>query len=109
MHIKGTKRYPPVQKSNAEPHQLNNRNQMTQNTDTTKSTIPDHFLGVISLLKQEILETLNQKMDTIQSQVQDLQQAQHFSPPQITNPLSIFRPQIQIPQQPFNPIQTYQQ
>ena len=64
---------------------------------------------MVRLLKEEILETFNQKINTIQTQVQQLHQA-HQTQMQIQNPTMI-RPQIQVPQQQmrFPPLQIYHQ
>ena len=74
---------------------------------------------MIRLLKEEILETLGQKIKDIQFQVQHLQQTHqiplqqtHQIPPQQTHlipPQGLpLRPPLQIPQPPFNPMQTFQ-
>ena len=100
-HIKGTKRQPSSIKNNL----------LTKNEETQKYTAPDHFLEVVRLLREEILDTLNQKVDSMQNQLQHLQQIYQSPLPaslptqyQI-QPIQIPRPVPSLPHQnPFNPI-----
>ena len=69
-HIKGTKRQPSSIKNNVTHH----NNLLTKNEKTQKYTAPDHFLEVVRLLREEILDTLNQKVDSMHNQLQHLQQ-----------------------------------
>ena len=101
-HVKGTKRQPPTVKNSVAHNNKQSKNDMSE---------PGHFLDMIRLLKEEILETLGQKIKDIQFQVQHLQQNHqlplqqtHLIPPQGL-PL---KPPFQIPQPPFNPMQTFQ-
>ena len=117
-HVKGTKRQPPTVKSSVKHNNNQSKNDMSG---------PGHFLDMIRLLKEEILETLGQKIQDIQTQVQHLQQTHqippqqtHQIPPQQTHQILPqqthlippqrlpFRPPLQIPQPPFNPMQAFQ-
>ena len=112
-HVKGTKRKPPVIKNNV-TH--NNKNNLLPGNNKTLPE-PDHFLEVIRLLKEEILDTLNKKINAVQNQMQNLQQTHQTQPPQTLpsqppiQTLQMTRPHILFPQQTnFNPMMqtTYQ-
>ena len=111
FHIKGTKRKPDVIK-NTVTHKNNLPN---KNVEGAKLLEPDHFLEVVRLLKEEMLDTLNQKIDSMQNQIQQLQQthqAPHLNPLPTQLPVQTIqlpRSHMQIPQQSnFNPIHQYQ-
>ena len=85
-HVKGTKRHPPVRKINVEENRVKGKSG-EDNLPRKKSIVGENndtgsFLEMISLLKQEILETLNQKITSIQSQIQQIHQAQSSTFPQ---------------------------
>ena len=82
-HVKGTKRHPPVKKINVKQNQEQGYKGKTETSKSTGSPSNEsgHFLEMLSLLKQEILEKLNQNMSLIQSQIQQIQSQQAQSLP----------------------------
>ena len=112
-HVKGTKRQPETVKSGVVEN--NKKNDKESKNDIAE---PGHLLDMIRLVKVEILETLGQKIQDIQFQVQHLKQTHQIPPhqppqhtyqipPQQTH-LIPPRPPLQIPQPPFNLMQTFQ-
>ena len=71
----------------------------------------DSFLEVVRLLREEILDTLNQKIDLMQNQIQHLQQQTYQSPLPTSLPTQYSNQPIPIPrhvqnlphQNQFNP------
>jgi len=65
---------------------------------------PDHFLEIVRLMKEEIMETLHKKITSIENHLHHLQQTQNSQIPQF--PIQTMPMVRQIPQQAnFNPIQ----
>ncbi|MGB1915918.1 MAG: hypothetical protein ACPHL3_08115, partial [Paracoccaceae bacterium] len=101
-HIKGTRRHPPVNKNQTtwRDHTDYTEPNQSANSDQTNKFDSNSFLEVINLMKQEILQNLNQKITTIQTQMQQLQQAH---PPQLQTPnTTMVGPQIMLPRPPIS-------
>ena len=101
-HVKGTKRHPPSIRNN-----VTHENELFTNNEIPKKHAEPDFLEVVRLLREEILGTLNQKIDSMQNQLQHLQQT--YKSPLPTQypiqPIPIPRPLQSLPlQNQFNPI-----
>ena len=104
-HIKGTTRKPKEIKNDV----TQNNNSSEKIDETSKSPEPNHFLEVVGLLKKETLDTLNQRIDSMKTQIKQLRQT-HLNPllnsfpPQLPmQTIQLPRPHLQISQQ-SNPI-----
>ena len=109
-HIKGTRRHPPITRNevvqnnipdNTQQNDKDTQHQNYKTRDEPQFKDNGHFLEVVRLLKEDILETLNRKMSTIQNQVHQLQLAYQPQPLQ-TQPTQA---QIQVPTMPRQQIQ----
>ena len=97
-HVKGTRREP-IMIKNIVNH---NNKPLAEKDEKIKSSEPDHFLEIIRLMKEEILETMNKKITSIESNIHHLQQTQTSQIPQFPMPtVPMVRP---FPQQTINPI-----
>ena len=90
-HVKGTIRHPPTARSERPGIDLENPPNppyklpvySNDNHINNESTIDTSFLEVINMMKQEILQTFDQKIKSIQNQMQQLQQVQTIKKPQL--------------------------
>ena len=105
-HVKGTKRHPPAKKINVKQNQEQSSKRKTKASQSTGSPTNDsgHFLEMLSLLKQEILEELNQNMSLIKSQIQQIQSQQAQSQPTPPVMYQTTRPQAPMFPPYFQPI-----
>ena len=107
-HTKGTKRHPPVVRNDTRErgrqeniHQttVEDKNVRSMDNSRPNNAVDNSFLEIINLMKQEILQTLNQKISAIQSQMQQLHQTQQSRLPSQQPPISnvplVRPPQIQ--------------
>ena len=77
-HVKGTKRHPPVVKNDIKRQNVQDNPTSTQTPTAEEGNKDDNgnFLEVIRLLKAEILQTFDQKMESITNQISILQSQQ---------------------------------
>ena len=100
-HIKGTKRQPPVIKRNALT-----RDQPTHaNENGNTKNEADHFLEMIRLLKAEILQTIDQKITSITTQIIPPQNQQIQMPNLMPMFPNLISPQTNMPMMGHQPPQ----
>ena len=73
-HVKGTKRKPPVGINHMQENLNHKRSANGHAMEFERSKPPGNFLEVINLLKKEMMDMFNNKLESIQNQVQQLQQ-----------------------------------
>ena len=73
-HVKGTKRQPPVGTNHMQEKLVHQKPATGTNIGFERNNQPGNFLDVIHLLKKEIMDMFNNKLEAIQTQVQQLQQ-----------------------------------
>ena len=104
-HVKGTKRDPTIVKNT-----VTHDNKLLRDAKDVeiRNPVPNHFLETMRLMKEEIMETLNKKITSIENHLHHLQQTQtNQIIPQFPMPtLPMARPTLPIRQQTnLNPIQ----